>query len=152
MQWNTISVIAGAAFDIFCWCTAVALPQSETNGLNTGLFLSLPTWLHPATREEVHSDPERGWGGLRVPPSCFPQGHNLLVERGWAPERQQEVSYCMHHCSCSWWHPLKGVLTWSFSFLGLIVIYASAQGDFGGQCSQWSQPSLVQIRIVVFFR
>lgn len=127
----------------FCWCTAVTPPQSETNGLNAGLFLSFPPWLRPVAREEVHSDPEGGWGGLWVSPPRFPQGHNLLVERGRTPEGQQEVGYCMHCCSCYWWHLLKGFLMWSFSFLGLTVIYASAQGDFGSQCCI-TQACLVQ--------
>lgn len=49
----------------------------------------------------------------------------------------------MHHCSCHWWHLLKGLFLWSCSFLGLIVIYASAQGDFRSQgCIK--QPYLVQ--------
>lgn len=112
----------------FCWCTAVAPPQSETNGLNTGLFLSLPTWLHAPAREEVHSDPEGGRGGLRVSPPRFPQGHDHLVERGWAPEGQQEVGYCTHCCLCYWWHLVKVFLMWSHSFVGLMLFMPLLKG------------------------
>lgn len=93
--------------------------------------LSLPAWLHPPTREEVHSDPEGGRGGLRVSPPRFPQSHNLLVERGWAPEGQQEVGYCMHRCSCQWWHLFKG-----FFFFFHVVIFISRTHCYLCLCSR----------------
>lgn len=70
------------------------------------LFLSLPAGLHPATREEVHSDSKRRRGGPGVSPPRFAQGGALLVEGGRAADGHWEVCACLYHQ-----RPLKGALT-----------------------------------------
>lgn len=128
--------------DIFRWCAAVAPPHTETNGLSSNLFLSLAAWLHPATREEVHSCSKRWRGGPRVSPPCFSQGHNLLVEGGRAADGHWEVGVCTSL------HAVNRIL---LNFEVCRCVCASAQSDLTGLSCKAQPCSIQTFFCFVFF-
>lgn len=65
----------------------------------SALLLSLSAWLHPATREEVHSGSKRRRGGPGVSPPGVAQGRDLLVEGGGVADGRWEVGACLHRWS-----------------------------------------------------